>query len=133
ENYDTDFVLEVTEVHASGEARRAAFRCKSAFRREDEKVLAAADQVLLDEEFFLVRCVLLDHKTPCLGFALEEKQHLNIWKNGLDDMGLPTGPWLQELKRLVRRGAPDASPVRIAWHDGRGAHERVFPLGEIRE
>ncbi len=133
ENYDTDFALEVTEVHPSGEARRAVFRCKSAFRREDEEVFARNDQVLLDEEFFLVRGVLLDHKTPCLGFALEEKEHLNIWKNGLDDMGLPTGPWLQDLKRLVRRGAPDDHPVPIAWHDHAGAHERVLPLGEIRE
>ena len=133
ENYDTDFALEVTEVHPSGDMRRAAYRCKSAFRREDEKALARNDHLLLDEEFFLVRGVLLDHKTPCLGFALEEKEHLNIWKNGLDELGLPTGPWLQELKRLVRRGAPDDSPVRIAWHDGAGTHERVIPLGEIKE
>lgn len=133
ENYDTDFALGVTEIHPSGSARRAVFRCKSAFRREDQEVFARADDVLLDEEFFRVRGVLLDHKTPCLGFALEEKEHLNIWKNGLDDMGLPTGPWLQELKRLVRRGAPDDQPVRVAWHDGAGVHERVFPLGEIRE
>jgi len=133
ENYDTDFALEVTEIHPSGSARRAVFRCKSAFRREDEEVFARNDHVLLDEEFFLVRGVLLDHKTPCLGFALEEKQHLNIWKNGLDDMGLPTGPWLQDLKRLVRRGAPDDHPVRVAWHDRAGAHERILPLGEIKE
>jgi len=132
ENYDTDFALDVTEVRPSGPARRAVFRCKSAFRREDGRIPARDDQVLLDEEFFLVRGVLLDHKTPCLGFALEEKEHLNIWKSGLDEMGLPTGPWLQDLKRLVRRAAPDDTPVRVAWHDSTGAHERVLPLGEIK-
>ncbi|MCK7581422.1 MAG: hypothetical protein MZV65_41185 [Chromatiales bacterium] len=68
-----------------------------------------------------VRAALLDHDIPCLGFALEEKLHLNVWKNRLQELGLPTGPWLQELKRLVRRGAPDDTPVRVHW---RGSQRR---------
>jgi ribonuclease Z len=104
EGYDTDLVLEVTEVSPDGRARRACFRCKSAFRRENEQTFEIADGVLHDEEFFRVRCAFLDHKLPCLGFALEEKQHLNVWKNRLDELGLPTGPWLQELKARRARG-----------------------------
>ena len=133
ENYDTDFSLEVMEVNPSGEARSAAFRCKAAFRRQDERTFMLPDGVLLDEESFLVRCVLLDHKIPCLAFALEEKEHINVWKNRLDEMDLPTGPWLQDVKRAVRAGLPDGTPIRVWGHEETGTRERFLPLGELKE
>ena len=133
ENYDTDFSLEVMEVNPSGEARSAAFRCKAAFRRQDERTFMLPDGVLLDEESFLVRCVLLDHKIPCLAFALEEKEHINVWKNRLDEMDLPTGPWLQDVKRAVRAGLPDGTPIRVWRHEETGTRERFLPLGELKE
>src|SRR5512135_859211 len=101
ENYATDFTLEVTELLSEQEGRWARFRCKGAFRREGDKNLSTVGGVLLDEKEFRVRCTLLDHKTPCLGFALEEERHVNVWKSRLVEMGLPTGPWLQDLKRAV--------------------------------
>ncbi len=133
ENYDTDFALEAMEAYPSNAARRAVFRCKGAFRREGEQTLTLDDGVLLDEESFLVRGIFLDHKTPCLAFALEEKEHLNVWKNRLDEMGLPTGPWLQDLKRAVREGAPDDTPVRAWWREGEVTHECFLPLHELKE
>jgi len=87
---------------------------------------------LLDEDDFRVRAVHLDHSIPCLGFALEEKAHLNVWKTRLDELGLPTGPWLSELKRLARRDAPDDTPLTIAWSDHEGEHRQVRPLGMLR-
>jgi len=132
ESYDTDFTLDVLELLPDATARRVSFRCRAAFRRESDAELAVADGVLLDEETFLVRGVTLDHKTPCLAFALEEKQHLNVWKNRLEEMGLPTGPWLKELKRAVLRGEPDAAPFAVRWRDREGAHERAYPLGELK-
>ncbi len=133
ENYDTDFALDVMEVSPAGEARRAVFRCQQAFRRQDERVSMLHDGVLLDEESFLVRGVFLDHKIPCLAFALEEKEHLNVWKNRLDEMGLPVGPWLQDVKRAVRAGMPDDSSIRAWWREGSVTHERFLPLREIKE
>jgi len=133
ENYDTDFSLEVIEVNPSGEMRRASFHCKQAFRRGNESTVMSRDGVLLDEESFLVRSVSLDHKIPCLAFALEEKEHINVWKNRLDEMGLPTGPWLQDLKRAVRAGQPDNSSIRAWWREGTATRERFMPLGELRE
>ena len=132
ESYDTDFTLDVLEMFPDAPARRASFRCRAAFRREGEEEVVVADGVLLDEETFLIRGVTLDHKTPCLAFALEEKQHLNVWKNRLEEMGLPTGPWLKELKRAVLRGEPDARPFAVRWRDREGAHERTYPLGELK-
>jgi ribonuclease Z len=133
ENYDTDFALEVMEVDPSGGARRAVFHCKQAFRRQEERAFPLQDGVLLDEESFLVRGAHLDHKIPCLAFALEEKEHLNVWKNRLDEMGLPTGPWLQDVKRAVRAGLPDDTSIRAWWREGTVGHERFLSLGEIKE
>ncbi len=132
DGYETDLELVVTEVIAENAARRARFRCKQGFRRADEETVALADGVLHAEEAFRVRGTPLDHKTPCLAFALEEDRHLNVWKNRLDELGVPTGPWLAEFKRAVRRGLPDDTPVTAAWRDGTGRHQRVFSLGELR-
>jgi ribonuclease Z len=122
--YENDFALSVTELAADGAARRARFRVRSAFRREAEESLRFADRVLLDEPGFRVRAVCLDHGTPCLAFALEEKAHVNIWKNRLGEMGLPVGHWLQGLKRAVLQGRPPDTP--IAAPDG-----RTFPLSAL--
>ncbi len=131
-SYDTDFTFEATEVSTDGRARRARFRCKSGFQREDENPTAMSGGILRDEDEFRVRSVFLDHQTPVLAFALEEKSHINVWKNRLDELGLPTGPWLNELKRAVRVGAADDQPFPVRWRDRHGDHERVFPLGQLR-
>ncbi|MGW8320760.1 MAG: ribonuclease Z [Thermodesulfobacteriota bacterium] len=132
ENYDTDFTLLVTEMLSPSQAHRARFRCKARFRREAEPPPGLADGVLLDEETFCVRAVELEHRVPCLAFALEEKIHINIWKNRLDDLGLPTGPWLRELKSAVLRGVPDDTPFEIQWCDQKKEHHRVVPLGQLK-
>lgn len=132
QNYPTDFTLIAHELGDDTTLRRARFRCHRRFVREDLEDQASANGVILDEENFRVRAAQLDHDIPCLAFALEEKLHLNVWKNRLRELGLPTGPWLQELKRRVRHGAADDSPVTVRWHDHDGAHERVLPIGQLR-
>ena len=88
--------------------------------------------MLLDEPTFCVRAAFLDHGTPCLGFAIEEKTRVNVWKNRLAELGLAVGPWLKELKDAATRNAPDATPVRAWWRDGKGEQERVLPLGTLK-
>ena len=131
-NYSSDFTLVVTEVQQEGLARKARFRCMTGFQKEDEQQLELADGMLVDEEMFRVRCALLDHKTPCLGFALEEKAHINVWKNRLAEMGLPMGPWLRELKQAVLRGEPDDSLFRVWWKEDRQVRETHLPLGQLK-
>jgi ribonuclease Z len=132
ENYSSDFTLAVTEVQREGVARRARFRCRAGFRREAEEELALADGVLVDEAMFRVRCTILDHKTPCLGFALEEKAHVNVWKNRLAEMGLPMGPWLRELKQAILQGEPDDTPFRVWWKEDRQIRETLLPLKQLK-
>jgi ribonuclease Z len=131
-NYPADFTILAGEWGEDQLVHRARFRCRTRFRREPLESVPAPDGVLLDEEEFVVRAARLDHDIPCLAFALEEKLHLNVWKNRLIELGLPTGPWLRDLKRSVRQGVADATPFTIRWRDHAGEHERVLPLGQLK-
>ncbi len=132
-NYETDFTLVASELTPDGIAQQSRFRCKAAFQREELEPLHVSDGILLDELGFRVRATILDHKVPCLGFALEEKHHVNVWKNRLDELGLPTGPWLKELKTAVLRNEPDDRPFCAWWREGGETRERIFPLGQLKQ
>jgi ribonuclease Z len=120
ERYPGDFALLAHELAPEGDVRRARFASKSNFAREVLPGARAADGVLLDEPRFRVRAAFFDHGIPCLGFALEEKAQVNVWKNRLAEMGLEAGPWLNELKRAVAADLPDDTRIR-GW-----------PLGELK-
>src|SRR5262249_1658538 len=81
---------------------------------------------VLDEEEFRIESVVLDHGTPCLAFAFQEKLRINVWREGLDLLKLPVGPWLNEAKRAVRRGAPDDSRILIR-------DDLSLPLGVLKQ
>ena len=124
-NYASDLVVRVAEVSPEGPMEAAEMRSRTGFRRESVTVPALSPGVLLDEETFQIRAAFLDHQIPCLAFALEEKFHVNVWKSGLEEMGLPTGPWLRSLKSAVARGEPDGTPVLV--------RERTVSLGDLKE
>lgn len=128
--YVHDFAITVTELHEGGSALTAEFHSRRAFAREAEAEHAISGGVLLAEEALSVRAAVLDHGTPCLAFRLAEPAHVNVWKAGLADLGLTTGPWLRDLKRAVLRGDPDDAPVRAARP---GGGEATVPLGVLRE
>jgi len=123
--------IEVHEVHPD-RVRRARFACPRSFRREDAPDLDARGGLLVSEPEFRVRCAELDHRIPCLAFALEEPMHLNVDKARLDELGLPVGPWLMDVKRAIRSGESDGTVIRIAWSDGEGRREQSLPLGVLR-
>jgi len=124
-NYESDFVLKVTEVHPNGGRDTARFRTRSEFQRGPCICLKRADGLLVDEETFQVRTAFLDHGIPCLAFSLEEKLHVNVWKSGLEQLGLPTGPWLREVKYAALRQEPESTPFRVGNRD--------VTLGELKE
>ena len=127
ERYEADLVFEVTEVTRLGPWRRARFRFKSAFAREELGEAAAdADGVVASTPLWDVRAAVLDHHGPCLGFAVAERAHANLWKNRLDQRGLPSGPWLQALKQAVVEGEADDRPIALP---GGGS----APLGTLRD
>jgi len=132
DRYDFELVLTATEVDEAGATKSARFRTRTGFAREPLPPGRVEDGVLADEETFRVRYAMLDHRTPCLGFAVEEKTHVNVWKNRLADLGLEVGPWVAELKRAALRGAADGTPIRAAWQDRDGAHERTIAFGALK-
>ena len=132
-NYLADFTLHVTELDGNGAGRRASFRCHNAFHREDEASVACPENILLREPAMQVRCALLDHGgIPCLAYALQEQAHVNVWKNRLQELGLPVGAWLRDLKQAVLRGEPEQWPVRVAWREDGAERERLLPLVELK-
>ncbi len=132
-NYASNFTLHVTEVDGKGAGRRASFRCQNEFYREGEENVASPQNILLREPAMQVRYALLDHgDIPCLAYALQEQAHVNVWKNCLQELGLPLGAWLRELKQAVLRNEPDQWQMRVSWSEGGAQHERVLSLSELK-
>jgi ribonuclease Z len=126
--YPCDLVFIVTEIAASFETRAAQFRLQRAFAEEPGGKGRIGDHVLYQEPSFRVRVSILDHRIPCLAFAIEEAMHVNVWKTRLAEAGLQVGAWLRELKRAVTQNMPDEYPIRIATP---GA-VRELPLRSLR-
>jgi len=132
DRYDVELVLTVTEIDAAGATVNARFRTRNAFVREPLPDGQVQDGILLDEPHFRVRYALLDHRTPCLGFAVEEKLHANVWRNRLEEMGLQVGPWVADLKHAALTGAQDDERIRAWWRSGQTIEERTFAFGELK-
>jgi ribonuclease Z len=132
ESYENELLFRATEIGADGSGATADFSSRRGFLRTAAAPAQLPGLVLVDEETFRVRAALLDHRIPCLGFALEEKFHVNVWKNGLETLGLPTGPWLRDLKSSVARGDADDTPVEVRWRDNGEIRTSRVPLGELR-
>jgi ribonuclease Z len=133
ENYTNDFTIVAHEVAGEGRLQHARFRSRNRFQREALPDSIANDGVLLEEPHFHVRARAFDHHgLPSLAFSFEEHTHINVWKNRLDELGLPTGPWLTELKTRVREGADDATPIRVHWRTREGTREATFELGKLK-
>jgi ribonuclease Z len=130
DRYECDLVFVVTEIDASLATRTARFRLKRGFAAEEIGSARASDGVLHREPRFRVTTAILEHRTSCLAFAIEEAVHVNVWKNRLTEMGLPVGPWLNALKRAVIERRGDDHPVRVAPLSETGARE--MPLGALR-
>lgn len=133
QNYATDFVITAHELGADGRVQRANFRSRTGFQREQLPGKEAPEGLLLDSTAFRIRSAPLEHHgIPSLSFAFEENTHINVWKNRLDQLGLPTGPWLTELKQQVRAGAPDETLIKIHWRTREGARDELIALGELK-
>jgi ribonuclease Z len=94
------------------EIRHSSFFAENRFERIDMGV-KPFDEIALKEPPITVKAINLSHGTPCLGFSLEEDFHINIDKAALNRMDLPVGPWLGELKRMIRSTAAPDTPLTV--------------------
>lgn len=126
-----DLVFVVTEIDGQLNANRARFRLRSGFAAETVDGDRNTSGALYSGPTFQVSTAVLEHRTPCLAFAIEETAHGNIWKNRLAELGLQVGPWLRELKRAVIENNPDDHPIEVNAGAKR-SDERTMTLGELR-
>src|SRR5206468_10069462 len=121
ERYDTELVFEVVDVGPNGPERASRLSFKNRFDPEPMQAGMVAEAVELK-----VETALLEHHGPCVGFAVSEPAHVNVWKSRLDERGIETGQWLQALKAAVLAGAPGDFPILLP-----GGEQR--PLGQLRD
>jgi len=133
QNYETEFVIVAHEIGEDWRLHSGRFSSRNAFRPEPGGERLLEPGILVDTPGFRIRATFLDHGTPCLAFAFDEAFHINVWKPRLRALGLPTGPWLTELRQRVREGAPDGTVIDIRWRDGSGARERRLSVGELKQ
>lgn len=131
DRYVSDLIFVVTEIDCSLSTRTARFRLKNAFSHETVAHGQCIDGVIYGESTFRVSTILLEHRTPCLAFAIEEAAHVNVWKNRLEQLRLPVGPWLRELKRAVLENRPDDTLIRIGLR-GTSPDTSELPLSMLR-
>jgi ribonuclease Z len=120
-----DLAFIVTEITPSGATRHARFRLKSGFSREVLGLGRAAAGVIMSDPSLRITTAYLDHRIPCLAFAIEEHAHVNVFSSGLKELGLKAGPWVSSLKEAVLRDKADNHPIAI--HSG-----IELPLRELR-
>jgi ribonuclease Z len=128
ENYQ--FVLTVHEVGRE-EIESVRLPARTAFAPE---FLGRRpfDGVLYDAPDCAVTTRHLDHKIPCLGFALTEKTRLNVRPEQLAELNIPAGRWLNQLKDAIRQGLADDAPFRVDWREEGQPRSATFALGELR-
>jgi ribonuclease Z len=121
-----DFAILAAEFRDGQLSEWTCFRARDAFRpiAHDGEALPRG-LVFADSELRIEACTL-DHGIPCLAFALQESLRVNVWKAGLERLGLDVGPWLNAAKRAARGGVKDDTPVVT----GSG---QSIPLGLLKE
>src|SRR6266516_3638176 len=55
-------------------------RARQAFRRRELPPPPLASGSVLEEDEFQIESLILDHGTPCLDFAFQEKLRINVWR-----------------------------------------------------
>ena len=132
EGYEGTLVFRVREIDKTGCLTSAEFSGRNRFERSKEEIKHCDENLLLREPGLQVRTTAIDHGVLALAFALEERAHINIWRNKLEAMGLAVGPWLRTFKEATLHGAPDNTLIDVAWSDRPLERPAALPLGLLK-
>lgn len=104
--FDQELRFEVHDLDLVNQRRKIVeFSARNGFRRANEREEAFDPaEPLFDAGAFRVRTTLLDHLTPSLAYAVEQRPSVQINRKATEDMCLPVGPWIGALKRLYYVG-----------------------------
>ena len=131
ELYSESLTIEVVEVRESG-LLKGTFRAIDRFKLCDEKEEPFVDGLIVDNPVFSVRAAILEHRVPCLGFALQEKPHVNINKDKLQSMKAEPGPWLNELKQSILRSEPESTLIMVPFGEPGNFRTKDIPLSQLK-
>ena len=130
--YSESLTIEVVEVRAECLLKRT-FRAIDKFQPCDEKELLFEDGLVLDALGFSVYAAILEHRVPCLGFALKEKPFININKDKLESMGAEPGVWLSELKDYVAGKYTGSSEISVPFKELGAIRTREISIEQLKE
>jgi ribonuclease Z len=131
DSYASDLVFTTAEIVSRTACRTVRFRLKNAFVPEPAGDGVIVDDIVCSQPSFRVSVAILEHhRAPCLGFAIKEVTHLNVWKSRLTELGLPIGSWLRDLKQAVMEGRPADHLLRVPAGDSSSA-TRDVPLADL--
>lgn len=129
DKYNESICLEVVEVHED-HLLRAQFRAIDKFKRSEESQEPFDNGILLEEPSFTVHTAILEHRVPCLGFAVKENFHVNVRKDRLEALRFSSGPWLNELKQFIFEDKPDDFMISVPVNGGTEIKEMA--LGALK-
>jgi ribonuclease Z len=133
DEYETNLTLRVTEVHPEKTLTRM-YVCKDRFEAQSQQIREPFSGILWKEPSFHVEAAILDHRIPCLGLSLVENFYVNIIKEGLKELGLSVGPWLNRFKKaLYEKKDPSDEFLVTREEAGTVIKERTFALGELAQ
>jgi ribonuclease Z len=133
DGYDGNLVIRAVEVDEKGGMCAAMFAGRSRFARTESECVQYPEGLLLKEPDLQVRATTLDHGTPVLSFALEERLQINILRNKVEAMGLVAGPWLRAVKDAILGGANDDARIKVTWRADAAGRPEHLPLGALKQ
>jgi ribonuclease Z len=133
EGYEGNLVFSVTEVDTAGRLTSAQFCGRTRFERSEGETRQSDAGILLREPGLQVRATILEHGEFVLAFALEERAHINVWRNEVEGLGLSIGPWLRAFKEATLLGASDDTLIEVMWHDRHSKNPAALPLGLLKK
>ncbi|MEN2994958.1 MAG: ribonuclease Z [Thermodesulfovibrio sp.] len=133
--------IEVYAITKKG-LKGAKFVASKGFKIERLKKISITDNIVLQEPLFKVKAIELSHGIPVIAYSVEEDFHININKVQLQNLGFQIGPWLGQLKRLIKQNYEydsekmlkpknELSEITIETPKGKFSVEELFPILKI--
>ena len=107
------FSIVVTEIESMSQALQTSFKLRDKFAAAKSEAKPLRNGRLVEDHDIQVDCVLLDHKLPCLGFAIQEQASHHIDEGKLAALNLPHGTWLFRLRQALKQALPPDTKIEI--------------------
>ena len=123
--------LNITAAEIDGHTiTTQSFKCLESFSPSSPVSRPSRLPVVYEEPGFNVQVAILDHEIPSLGFALQERFHINILKPSLQELGLEVGPWVSQFKKMLYANVQPDTQIMVK-RTGCVEGPTVYSIGEL--